>query len=402
MFVNIFSTITAIALTSAPGGQMELTPAISQGVIEYPMMAQKESKYSTWSLWPEKKEEEPSAEQPTAEESVERKPTVGQTTSGQTTSGQPGANRRPGQRSTAPAANTGRQPSPSQAPSIYNRPDPEVTKPVEQNNPPKSFYPWRDRETNDQRGAQPPYPYETRPQEEETGPYGDFKYLEARLGFWGTTFSAEVQSSTGTIVGSNIDLSDELGLGTSKTVILAGASARLSDSVRIWVDTFNVDYQASTKLKTELVFKGVLFDVNSTVNTSISVNSWRAGLDVSLVRGDLGYFNVGVAGDFLKTSTSLTAFNLITTTANINVGLPMLTGSVRVYPVRMLGLGLDVAWIGYDKSKLYDIAFYADISPLENVGISLGWRGITLDVNTDGEKVYVGWTGLFGQVVARF
>ncbi|MDH5509045.1 MAG: hypothetical protein OEZ32_01695 [Nitrospinota bacterium] len=397
MFINIFSTIAAIALTSSPGGQMELASGMTPGVIEYPMMAQKEPGYSTWSLWPEKKEEEPSTEQPTAEQPAEQEPAAEQPTAGQ-----PGAQRPPAKRSPAPAANSGRQPSPSRAPSIYSRPEPEVTEPIDQSSPPKSFYPWRDKQTDDQSGAQPPPPYGAGGVDEQTNPYGDFQYLEARLGFWGTTFSAEVQSNTGTIEGTNIDLSDELGLGTSKTVILAGASARLSDSVRIWVDTFSVNYTATTKLKTELIFKGVLFNVNTSVDTSISVNSWRAGLDVSLVRGDLGYFNVGVAGDFLKTSTSLTAFNLITTTADINVGLPMLTGSVRIYPAWMLGLGLDVAWVGYDKSKLYDIAFYADISPLENVGISLGWRGITLDVNTDAEKVYVGWTGLFGQVVARF
>ncbi|MDH5677167.1 MAG: hypothetical protein OEZ28_00950 [Nitrospinota bacterium] len=434
MFTDLLPTLAAITLFATPAAAMEHTTGMEPVALEYPAVAQADTDNRTWSMWPEKKSDE-EQEQSQEQEQVDTEydetvpdPSVQPSVPAPSERSAPGATQPPTRRSapaatrpparrsapaitqpsvpapsrrsapadsqrrqTQPPPTQDRQPEPGY-PSIYRRPEPERTEQTGPESGSKSFYPWRGGEETNQQGYGPPVV-------EDTTPYGNYDYIEARIGFWGTSFTAEVQSG---VEGSSIDLSSELGMGTTKTVVVMGASARLSDSVRIWADTFNVNYLATARLKKELIFKDVLFKVNTEVESEIQVKSTRIGLDASLVNGKHGHFNLGLAADLLNTSTRLTAYNLITTTASINIGLPMVTGSVRVYPVKMIGLGMDAAWIGFDKSKLYDIAFYADVNPLKNVGVSLGWRGITLDVNTDTEKVYVGWNGLFGQVTARF
>jgi hypothetical protein len=68
----------------------------------------------------------------------------------------------------------------------------------------------------------------------------------------------------------------------------------------------------------------------------------------------------------------------------------------------MLGLGLDASWVGFSGSYLYDISAFAEVNLIRFVGISMGWKGIALDVNSGGDNVSLGWSGLFARLSARF
>ncbi|MDH4185129.1 MAG: hypothetical protein OEV92_12955 [Nitrospinota bacterium] len=310
----------------------------------------------------------------------------------------------------APDYNRGYQTTPQPiaeqevAPSIFDRPAPiDSTSEQDRAEPPS-----RQKSESDTWGFLPlrGAPEPASAQESKTAqtdvPNGNYDWVQFKLGVWNTTFDARVKSDAGSLKGTDINLSDQLGIGKSKTLMIMEGTFRLSNSVRFWVDTFNIKYQSTARLTEELVFKGQVYKANTEVQSAITFNSSRAGLAVDVVNSPYGHFNIGMAGNYVTSKTSLTAFNLITSSADIKIVIPMITGSVMVYPVWMLGVGLDAAWVGYDKSNLYDITFHLDVNPIPNLGVSLGWKGVTLDVNTSGDKVYIGWVGLYGQLAFRF
>ncbi|MDH5638758.1 MAG: hypothetical protein OEZ04_09720, partial [Nitrospinota bacterium] len=141
---------------------------------------------------------------------------------------------------------------------------------------------------------------------------------------------------------------------------------------------------------------------NAEVDTSLVLNSTRLSLEFDMVNNDIGHLGVGFAGNFITNSTSLTSFGLISTTAEIKLVAPMVVGSGRIYPVKFMAVGMDVAWVGYDQSNFTDMTIHIDFNPVRNVGFSAGWRGINLTIETDADKAAVAWNGLFFQFMARF
>lgn len=275
---------------------------------------------------------------------------------------------------------SGRQP----APSIYDRPDTGAPAPGDSSPP-------AEKESNLQPNG-----------EEEERPYGQFDWVEARIGFWNTSFKASVKSTQGTLGGTDINLSDQLGFARDQGVVQGELSLRLSGVVRIWVDRFNINYQSTSRLTEELVFKGQVYKVNTVVDSALLVACTRLGVNFDLVSGEYGSFGLGFAGNYIDNSTQLTAYNLITSAADVKIMVPMITVSARLYPVQMLGLGLDASWVGFSGSYLYDISAFAEVNLIRFVGISMGWKGIALDVNSGGDNVSLGWSGLFARLSARF
>jgi len=299
----------------------------------------------------------------------------------------------------AAQSGAGRQP----APSIYDRPAPIKTAPADggaqgegsgDGASDKGFLPLRGEK------------------EEETSadifgewpdrPYSQFDWIEVKIAFWNTGFDANVKSSQGALSGTDINLAEQLGFANNQGVFLAGLSLQLSDHIRLWLDHFYVNYQSTSILSEELVFKGIVYKANTKVDSALELDSLRAGFDFELIKGRYGSFGLGIAGNYVSNATSITAFNLVTTSAEIKVVVPMVTMSGRLAPIPMLGLGLDGAWIGFDKSNLYDMSLYAEVNLIRYVGISMGWKAVILDVNSGGDSVYLRWSGLYAALAARF
>ena len=292
----------------------------------------------------------------------------------------------------------GRQP----APSIYDRPTP-ITTPADggargesggDGSSDRGFLPLKGEREQEAFTET----YGQRPER----PNAQYDWVEGRIAFWNTGFDANVMSNQGALNGTDINLAEQLGFANNQGVFLAGLSLQLSDNVRLWVDHFYVNYQSASILSEELVFKGTVYKANTQVDSTLELDSLRAGFDFDLIKGRYGSFGLGFAGNYISNAMSITAFNLITAAAEIKVMVPMITVSGRLYPVYMLGLGLDGAWIGFDKSNLYDMSLYVEVNLIRYVGISMGWKAVILDVNSGGDSVYLRWSGLYAGLAARF
>ncbi|MGE3844739.1 MAG: hypothetical protein AB7I50_24505 [Vicinamibacterales bacterium] len=215
--------------------------------------------------------------------------------------------------------------------------------------------------------------------------WGESFVVEFGAFYWNPTPELVVRTETLNILGSAIDLVDDLGVERKRLPDLRFV-LRPARKHKFRVAYSPIEYTTESVLRRSIVFNGTTYQVGIPVNSVFEWKTWRFGYEYDFVARERGY--VGVIADVKYTQVEMAiASPLRAETVKATAPIPSIGGTFRVYPVPMVALTGEVTGVrlpgsltdGDETADYLDWDLYATVNFGRHVGAQVGYR--TLDVS---------------------
>ncbi|MBI4666972.1 MAG: hypothetical protein HY751_11260 [Nitrospinae bacterium] len=226
--------------------------------------------------------------------------------------------------------------------------------------------------------------------------------FELRGQYWMPTLSNTVRSDAGALTGTEIDLVSDLGLDSSKGLPVAEVIIKFADRHKIRFDYTSFTYSGDKAVSKEIIFNGITYPVSSQVKTNLELRDMKLSYEYDIFRDTGGYIAFRLAADYVYANASIVASGVLSNSASVSATAPVVGLSGRLCATDWLSFTADIAGVGYDKSTVYDASLYFDINPMPNVGLTVGYRTIRINVDIEDKKADTQWNGAFAGLAVRF
>ena len=225
--------------------------------------------------------------------------------------------------------------------------------------------------------------------------------------YWMPSIDAEVKSSELAVIGTQIDLVDDLGIDDSQSIPALRASLDLPLFPEILVSYFAIDDSATKSITKTLVYRGITYNIADTVISSYDITHYEALLGFSIINIDAGKLALLVGAKYFEVETSLAAGG-VTQTDSVDGPVPVIgvMGNIKLpakFRVEAIARGLSVE-VDNIEAALYDIDVALNYDFNKFFRASAGYRYFMIDAedNSTNDSVdikfagpYIGVTGSF-------
>lgn len=227
--------------------------------------------------------------------------------------------------------------------------------------------------------------------------------------YWMPSIDAEVQITDLSVIGSTIDIIDDLGLDDSNSIPALNASVDLPFLPEILLSYFAIDDSATKNITKTLSYKGKSYTVADQLTSSYDITQFEALLNFNIINMDAGKLGLVIGAKYFEVKTELQdkTLNFIES-ESVEGPVPVVgvCGELKLpakFKLGCLARGLSVEVSDVD-AKLYDIeaALHYDFNKFFRA--SAGYRYFMIDAEDtkDNDSVdikfagpYVGITGSF-------
>ena len=235
--------------------------------------------------------------------------------------------------------------------------------------------------------------------------------VSIRADYWLPVLDGEIISSELALVGTKIDLVDDLGFDDSEGLpaITGSIDLPLPFVPELLFSYSKADSSATNVLTKQLVFNGAVFNVSDTVNSSYDVTHFEALLNFGLVKTDAVDFGILAGVKYFEVETSISSFG-VTQTANVKGPVPVVgvkAGIGLPLDFRLEGIGRGISLQIEDvDATLYDIDVGLHYDFNHFLRASAGYRYFMVDAEDDSDgvtdKVDISYSGPYVGVTASF
>jgi len=207
------------------------------------------------------------------------------------------------------------------------------------------------------------------------------------LGVFITDRSSEtsVDAADGS-TGSPVDLEPEFGIDASQSVFRLDGYFKFNERHRIDFSVFDLSREATRQIDTEITWDGIVFPINTIVDSEIDFNIYKIAYTWSFLRREKGY--LGFTGGLYVADLGayLSAENIVDGAGGgVTAPLPVigLRGEYRFtdkWIFRASGELFGLEYEAFDGS-LVDLYAGIDYRMFEHVAIGLGLNSVKLDVD---------------------
>jgi hypothetical protein len=216
---------------------------------------------------------------------------------------------------------------------------------------------------------------------------GETYRVEIAGAWWKPNLFGSVSSDRLNLIGSKIDLVDDLGFGAARfrdvRVTVRGGRAH-----KIRFQYTPLEYAASGELARQVTFAGHVFDVALPIDSKLGWKVWRIGYEWDFLYKPRGF--VGVLFEARKTELTAALTSLaVTGEVAAQAPLPSIGVVARVYPLPDLALhfelgGLKVPPIRDRYEGSYsDMEISATVNVTNNLGVTAGWRRLDTNIRIE-------------------
>lgn len=238
---------------------------------------------------------------------------------------------------------------------------------------------------------------------------GEEYHIEASYGWWNAQPSLIVNSESLEILGSDVNLIEDLGIEKHKlgkfNLVLRPAKKH-----RFRFERLPIQYEADSRVQRTFVFNGQSFNVGLPVQTQASFDTYRFGYEYDFLyfaRGfvgamvDLKYTNVSVdltspiGAEFTKAAAPIPTFGFIARGYPIpNVAITAETSFFRVPESLAEQLEGDGSYTDFDVNATYNVNRF--------IGAQVGYRRVNIFYDVDLDSGTLKFTGLYFGGVIRY
>ena len=255
-------------------------------------------------------------------------------------------------------------------------------------------------------GASAQYAYRSSRSDPATGE----KYsVEASIGVWYPSVSAVVSSESLGIIGSDIDLVNDLGVVDKeftdfRLVIRPGRKHKLRFQFT------PIKYETESMLERDLVFNGIVFPVRLPVTSMLDWKAWRFGYEYDFIYRDRGFIGVILEAKYTDVDVSITN-PLSREFTQAKAPIPALGAIARGYLAKNVAVTAEFTGIKMpgdftdrenDAGQYYEFDVYGTLNFTNNVGVSGGYRSLAAKYRIDQDFGDLKLEGYYFNGVVRF
>jgi hypothetical protein len=225
--------------------------------------------------------------------------------------------------------------------------------------------------------AQSTRPKSTRPA------IGEDYHFETTFAWWKPGLVGSVSSDRLDLIGSRIDLVDDLGFGEARFKNLRFV-LRPGRKHKVRFQYTPLTYEASGILARQVTFAGHVFDAALPVDSKLSWKVWRLGYEWDFLYKSRGFMGVVVEARKTELTAEVASLALSGSVA-AEAPLPAIGFVTRVYPLPDLAVNFELTGLkmpevqGKYEGTYMDLDLSATVNLTNNFGASFGWR--KLDTN---------------------
>ena len=231
--------------------------------------------------------------------------------------------------------------------------------------------------------------------------------VELLAGMWSPTPAMNIASDAFGISGTHIDLTRDLGVSTKRFADLR-LRLRAGRRHRFRIDYLPVQYETETVVERRLVFRGIAYDTNLPVRSTLRWRTWRFGYEYDVVRRDRGYFglildvkhteleaslNSALAQEFVRARGPIPA-------AGATLGFSLASAVSVAAEITAMRLPKDIA-NGYS-GRSVDFDIYTTINLIEWFGLQVGYRSLDLSLVANEDWADLRLEGVYLGVLLHF
>ena len=236
---------------------------------------------------------------------------------------------------------------------------------------------------------------------------GEDYHVELSFNFWSPTPTAIVNSEALGILGTDVDLVNDLGIEKQALKDLR-IVLRPAKKHRFRINYLPMTYDAESQVKREFVFNGLRYRVGLPVATTAQFKAWRFGYEYDFLYRERGF--LGVLFDVKYTDVNVGLNSPIGDEFTKAVApLPTIGGVARVYAAKNLALNAEASYFKIPESasedykgRYVDFDIYATFNPQKNVGVQAGYRSIDVFYDAKNDSGTLTFKGLYFGGTVRF
>jgi hypothetical protein len=236
---------------------------------------------------------------------------------------------------------------------------------------------------------------------------GEDYHVEVAFGFWNPTPSLLVNSESLGILGTDVDLVEDLGI-EKKNLGKLNVVLRPATKHKFRFEYLPIKYEAESTVRREFVFNGLRYRVGLPVNTQADFKTYRAGYEYDFIYRDRGF--LGALIDVKYTDVNVALSSVLGdefTTAVAPIPTIGLVG--RGYILKNLAIGGEFSYFripenaseDYD-GRYRDFDIYSTLNLTNNFGATVGYRSVDVFYKADNDTGALKFSGLYLTGVARF
>ncbi len=212
---------------------------------------------------------------------------------------------------------------------------------------------------------------------------GEDYHFETTFAWWNPSLFGSVSSDRLDLIGSRVDLVDDLNFGQARFKNLRFV-VRPGRKHKVRFQYTPLTYEASGILARQVTFAGNVFDAALPVDSKLSWKVWRLGYEWDFLYKSRGF--MGVVVEARKTELTAEVASLgLSGSVDAEAPLPAIGFVTRVYPLPDLAVNFELTGLkmpefkGKYEGTYIDMDLSATVNITNNVGASFGWR--KLDTN---------------------
>lgn len=237
---------------------------------------------------------------------------------------------------------------------------------------------------------------------------GEDYHVEASYGWWNATPGLIVNSESLGILGTDVDLVEDLGI-TKKNLGRLNVVLRPATKHKFRFEYLPVEYLTdSVTLRREFIFNGQRYRVGLPVSTTAQYNTFRFGYEYDFIYRSRGF--AGVLLDAKYTDVRVELLSPIGEEFTTAVApIPTIGFVGRGYVAKNVAIGGEVSFFRvpdnlseeYD-GEYTDFDFYGTVNFTNNVGATVGYRSLDVFYRANSDQGSLTFKGLYFTGVVRF
>jgi len=242
-----------------------------------------------------------------------------------------------------------------------------------------------------------------------TDTVGEEYHIEFAYGWWNASPSLIVNSESLEIVGSDVDLVQDLGI-EQKKLSKMNVVLRPGKKHRFRFERLPIHYEADATVSRRFVFNGQTFNVGLPVQTSAKFDTYRFGYEYDFLYRSKGFIGALLELKYTNIDVELNSPILQEFT---RAAAPIPTAGLvgRVYPVRNLAINGEFSLFRTPESlaeqlegrgTYTDFDFNATYNFNRYVGAQVGYRNVNIFYDVDLDNGTLKFTGLYFGSVIRY
>jgi LysM repeat protein len=216
------------------------------------------------------------------------------------------------------------------------------------------------------------------------------EWVGASFSWWFATLDAQVRVTEGPIVGTEIDLVDDLGVDDSIGIPIVNAWVQPLSWLKIQAEYMATDIDGQRTINEDIVFDGETFSISDNVRGELEIDRFSGWVEINPFNGDWGYLGLMVGGEYVHLEGILSSDLVGSISDEFDAGTVTFGGQIGInltpelqLRARGRGMTFDVEDVEVD---VFDIQAGLSYTLLDHFEIAAYYRYLSLDVKADDDE----------------